>query len=269
MLSLLSTIFYKMIKALFHNKLGRSIRDKFSPSEDSLTSFVFGLIQYLPSNLIIELLSKASHSEIIYSQIGELQEIEFWAHHNSLNKNNKYYVEPDVFMRFENADMLFEMKLNDSYGQEESQWVKEILSYQNEYSSDNKKLYFFAVGGNTNLIKETISIKKEQIQIFKISWRLLLNEVINLKKSICNNHIICSNSNGVIRILDDIIMSFQKHNYYNLLWFESFEINNYQLNEVLIFNNWTIENKFHLYSIVDNRERINNNTLNCISKWEI
>ena len=49
-----------MLQALLNNKLKDSFKDPyFRPSEDTLTSSVIGLMQYLPNEVIWKLLSQA------------------------------------------------------------------------------------------------------------------------------------------------------------------------------------------------------------------
>ncbi len=260
-----------MLQASFHHKIKFSSNfTKLIYTEDVLTSSFFGLLQYLPSKLIIDILSDSINSKLNYNEIGELKDIQFWPKHNPKGTTNKKFVEPDIFIEFEYADMLFEMKHKDGYGQYTDQWQNEIISYYNEYSENNKNIYFFAIGGNTNLISETLIIEGREHIINKTSWQLLLNKVVNTKKSIVNKSIKIDNEKGVIRIIDDIITSFEKHNYYDINWFENIDLK-YSINNNTgeIINKWEIEDKFLLFQIAENREKINNNTLNIISKWKI
>ncbi|MDD2576960.1 MAG: hypothetical protein PHV76_05610 [Bacteroidales bacterium] len=260
-----------MLQASFHHKIKFSSNfTKLIYTEDVLTSSFFGLLQYLPSKLIIDILSDSINLKLKHEEIGELKEILFWPKYNSKGTSNKNFVEPDIFMEFEYADMLFEIKHKDGFGQYTNQWENEIISYYNEYSENNKSIYFFAIGGNTNLISESLLIDGRKHIINKTSWHLLLNKVVNTKKSIINNIIKIDNEKGVIRIIDDIITSFEKHNYYQINWFENidlkYSINN---NAEKIINKWKIGDKSFLFKIAENREKINNDTLNIISKWKI
>lgn len=260
-----------MLHALFHNKIKLpSAFTKLIYTEDLLTSSVFGLLQYLPSKLIVNILSVHRSSKLDYNNIGELKEIVFWPKHNPKGTTNTRFVEPDILMEFEYADLLFEMKPNEGYGQRINQWENEIISYYNEYSEKDKNMYFFAVGGNNNLKPEILIIEGSEYFIHKISWQLLLNKVVNTKKSITSKPLKIDNEKGIIRILDDIINSFGKYNYYEIDWFEDTSLN-HSINEntMKIINKWEIEDRLLLYRIVENREKVNNKTLNIISKWEI
>ena len=70
-----------MLLALLKHKLNEAFRDSyFEPSEDSKTSSVFGLLQYLPAQIMWNLLREScGNSSSLIEESGELQDIHFWA----------------------------------------------------------------------------------------------------------------------------------------------------------------------------------------------
>lgn len=74
----------------------------------------------LPDNLLIEVLDNSANTTLNYKGFGNLDSYEFWPHWNSKGS----YVEPDIFLRFENADIIIEAKKDDSTDQTCKQWKK-------------------------------------------------------------------------------------------------------------------------------------------------
>ena len=71
----------------------------------------------------------------------------FWDKWDATNTTNTNYVEPDVFMRFENIDIILEAKRYDNNQQNPDQMKNELIAYCNEFFSEQKELIFIQVGG--------------------------------------------------------------------------------------------------------------------------
>ncbi len=130
-----------MIEAILKNKI-RDIHctDAFD-REDSLTASFFGLLFYLDS----ELVEKYFYS-LLDTETGKVQEVEFWPHWDAENTSNEKYVEPDVFVRFENLDLIIEVKKEGNklfLKQAENQ----INAYENEYcNEETQEKHLFYLG---------------------------------------------------------------------------------------------------------------------------
>ena len=206
-----------MLQALLNNKLKSTFKnDSFKPSEDSKTSSVFGLIQYLPAQTMWDLLRQScGDNHMLIKESGRLQDIKFWprwsAEGNEITNSN--YVEPDVFCEFEKFDLIIEAKKDDGSGQYEQQWENEINAYLNEYSNNEKILVFIAMGGNETLTHHKICLNAREYPMYHASWQNLLENIVKFKNGNCNNE--------ENRILSDIISAFEKHGHFSLKWLET------------------------------------------------
>lgn len=201
-----------MISYFYRNKG----RNELNPCEDSLTSVVFDALKYLPVTTFWDILKGALYYDKLPSYSGEIDSITFWDKWNSEGTNNSNFVEPDVFIRFENIDVIIEAKRYNKKQQSEAQVYNEIQSYFNEYKEEKKELYFIKLGGlNSKLDEENHSINN--IVICKTDWTRLLDAIsrklYDLKKE--KNTL----NNSFIRILNDCIHGFALHQYYKKEWF--------------------------------------------------
>jgi len=229
-----------MLQALFKQKLKEAFRDStFEPSEDSKTSSVFGLLQYLPAQTMWDLLRQSCSDYSSLGEIsGELQDIQFWTRWSAKGDDisNLRDVEPDVFCEFENFDLIVEAKKDDQTGQYEQQWINEISAYMNEYADNKKALIFIAFGGNKTFESKKIYIKGREYFVHLASWQNLLNAIDNHKKK-------CSILEQK-RILSDIIRAFEKHNFFCLEWLENLgefyknNISNINIDSKIILKLW-------------------------------
>ncbi len=87
-----------MIQAIKHGKT------KIEKKEDTLSSSFFGLLFYMPKEIINQFFIEITKN----NEIGEYLNHEFWSHWNSIGTKNKYYVEPDIFVRFEKIDIIID-----------------------------------------------------------------------------------------------------------------------------------------------------------------
>jgi len=223
-----------MINAIINNKVDRQY---FKTNEDSLTSFVFEKLSYLPNELFEYLIRHSVNDDIPEFDFKSLNKIIYWPHWDGDRTTNKKFVIPDVFIRFEKYDLLIEAKRYDENQQYYSQWKNEIIAYQNEYKSDNKKLVFIALGGINNFQTEFIKIENFDQKIYKCKWSSILNNVRKLKKQIEPSSNLLNTSFTVNNIFNDLILIFQIYGYSVADWFETFDyekgITDFGINKLL------------------------------------
>ena len=125
-----------MIYSTKHNK---------KTNEDPKTSIVFENLMLLPDNVFWEILQTAAENKgILPEEAGLLfDDYYFWPKWNpnsTYDTGNGNYVEPDVFFRFGNIDVIVEAKYSDNHGQYREEWEREFKAYLNEFENDKKKV---------------------------------------------------------------------------------------------------------------------------------
>lgn len=238
------------------------------PSEDSKTSFVFGLLQYLPTKYIWDLLRKScGKASELPEKSGELINVEFWVKWSAEGEKitNTRYVEPDVFFEFENFNLIIEAKKDDQSGQYEVQWKNQICAYKNEYPESDKPLYFIAIGGNNSLEPKEINIDENVYIIFLASWQNLLNEVKKISETSIEKH--------TQKILLDIVIAFENHGFFCLEWLENLyqsqnkkRISQESITRMCSWNSTVISFLDSFYH--KNYININNNSKHIIESWK-
>ena len=218
-----------MLHAILTNKAGRSLgsdevnwRELFAASEDSLTSTIFGSLFYLPVELFWHIINKSCYTELPTIDNPKIISFEFWPHWSGNESYNSRLVEPDVFIRTKNLDIIIEAKKFDNTAspQKLEQWQNEFQGYLNEYGDDSKQVILLAIGGVENELPETVNIKNKSISILKCRW---LNVLLEVKRTIYN----LEKSKGLINsvdssliILNDIVKGFNIHGYLAGTWLE-------------------------------------------------
>ena len=236
-----------MLQAILHSKFGRAIKKgKFEHNEDSLTSSVIGLMQYLPDDLFWRIFKGACGRTTVElpDSIGIVLNYHFWERFDAHDKNikNKLAVEPDVWIETDMYDILVEVKRSDNSGdnsQYEDQWTDQILSLRNSYGKEKPKpLIYIAIGGNDSLHDTTLLIGRNKYIIHTASWYLLLNTVLEeLNNNIYNGQLYTR------RVLFDIVQAMQLHRIIKATWFESLPKIKISDNSVLnIYELWSFDN---------------------------
>lgn len=231
-----------MIKALLHKKLKHSfLNPRFTPSEDSLTSSVIGLMQYLPDEVFWLLLkSSCGNFSDLNQESGKLISIEFWKKFMTNGADNSLYVEPDVFCRFENFDLIIEAKKGDAIGQYPLQWQKEIAAYLEDKTDDqDKKLILIALGGNNSLKRTSVNVNHLDYEIYAASWQRLLSEIEKYSIQLLNN----SHSGAEYRILSDIILSFEKHHFFHIKWLHELKDVSIKNDSINTMGKWNFDHR--------------------------
>jgi hypothetical protein len=254
-----------MLQALLKHKLKEAFRDSyFEPSEDSKTSSIFGLLQYLPSQIMWNLLRQScGDNSSLIEESGELQDIQFWARWSAEGDeiSNSSYVEPDVFCEFDKFNLIIEAKKGDNSGQYEQQWKNEISAYLNEYPNNKKKLIFVAFGGNKTLKIGELSVKGQEYIVFSASWQNLLNAIDKYKKE-------CFGVEK--RLLSDIILAFEKHNFFCLEWLETLSNEKcISKGSIKIIDFWKFSSIDFFNNFYENcNHNINSNSKNIFALWQ-
>lgn len=194
-----------MIYSTQHNK---------NTNEDPKTSVVFENLMLLPDNVFWDnLKTAASNDGILPDDVGLLaDDFLFWPKWNPNSKydtGNSNFVEPDIFYRFENLDVIVEAKYSDYGGQYRDEWEREFKAYLNEYSEDKKKVVLLAVGGNRTFEREPeLKVDKYRCPVVKFSWVNLLNAVLAYEEKNLSN-ITDERLSSIKRIVKNIEYGFQ------------------------------------------------------------
>lgn len=204
----------------FHRRKG-----KLSSCEDSLTAVVFDTLKYLPIELFWSILKQSLLNPKLPHSSGELLQISFWDKWDATDTTNSNFVEPDVFLRFNDFDVIIEAKRYDANQQSNTQRDNEIKGYQTEFSKDEKDLYFIQLGGLNHKNDEkdiSSTINNKKIVICKTNWTKLLEQIVaknnDLKESTLSTELAYS------RILEDTINGFALHQYYKNRWLKNLKV---------------------------------------------
>ena len=219
-----------MLHAILLNKAGRSLgnnevnwRHLFSASEDSLTSSIFGNLFYLPINLFWEILNESCYKMPLTKSYPKIISFEFWPHWSANESYNARFIEPDIFIRTEEFDLIIEAKRYDYNQQSLYQWRNEFQGYLNEFGEETikKKVILLAIGGIDNEIPEPIELHGRTITVIKCRWMNLLSQITQTINSLKKESKIIITSDSSLIILQDIIKGFEIHGYSVGTWFEN------------------------------------------------
>lgn len=188
--------------------------------EDSLTSSIFDLLKYLPIEQFWKILKNSVFTDKLPFSPGDIKDIIFWDKWNPNGTNNINFIEPDLFIRFNEFDMILEAKRKNEKQQKSSQNVDQIISYYNSFEEENKILYYIQVAG----LFDKIDIDHEKAIILKTDWSRLQDAVIAEYEMIQSINMM--NINSSKRILKDIMQLFELHQFYKKKWLKDFTIDN-------------------------------------------
>ena len=201
-----------MLQAALHKKI------TVPTLEDTLTSSVVGLMQFLPDDIFWPLLAESCGVSVhLPASIGKITGVNFWPRFDARNTCNSTYVEPDVWIETDIYDIIIEAKRYDGGGQCLEQWEKEIIALNNERNND-KEIIFISLGGNTSHTNDSCVVDGKEVCIYKASWFNLLHAVNNRRKRLSEN-----GSGCLSRLLGAIADAFFMHGYYDIEWLESLE----------------------------------------------
>ena len=188
-------------------------------NEDFKTYQTIGLMQYLPASLFWHIIRECVISPNNLPHLsGEILQTDFWIKwYNIDNTNAERYVEPDVFIRFENFDCIIEVKKTEGSGQHHDQWDDQITSYRNTYP-EGKRLIYIALGGNKDY---STGFDNRFSDVYRASWRRLLHAVHKALDERTTLHYQTSAVSQEIRILQSIMEAFKKYNEYDVEFLDS------------------------------------------------
>ncbi|MCB1206328.1 MAG: hypothetical protein KDN18_18855 [Verrucomicrobiae bacterium] len=206
------------------------------PREDSLTASVFSTLLHLPVNEFWQLLRKACPAADLPVYVGEPDSIEFWPKWDASGTANTNYVEPDVFIRFPEFDLIVEAKRGDIGSQHQSQWLNEVQSYCNVYGSEDREVRLMALGGVWNIRDESVPLPasvsnaetERRCPVHMAEWRRLL-EAITDERRRQRGESPSGDGKARVRILTDAIHFFDVHGFVPLRLFSSFDFSHYAL----------------------------------------
>lgn len=149
---------------------------------------------------------------------GEIDSITFWDKWNSEGTNNKNFIEPDLFIRFKEFDLILEAKRYNENQQSFQQNNDQIISYYNSFEDEQKKLYYIQVGG----LKDKNDLEHDKAIILKTDWSKILDAVDNEYNQIKSLNLMHLKSST--RVLEDLIKLFELHQFYKKIWLKDFNI---------------------------------------------
>jgi hypothetical protein len=201
-----------MISAILNRKY------QIEANEDIITSSIFDTLFLLPDDIIWEILRESCYfNDSLPNNVGNLlrEEINFWPSWNSEGTENASWILPDLFIRFENLDIIIEAK-RECNSQEVKQWKNEIISYNNEYGIGSKNLILIAIDGITCKDKEEISFENnhKKVPVFKTRWQKILDIIVDKRDKYTKNNTCLQQK----YILDNIIKYFECFGIFTIVW---------------------------------------------------
>ena len=178
-------------------------------NEDFKTYSSLGLLQFLPAQLFWNIL-KASIVDNwnLPNLTGKMIQIDFWPKWFKIQGittvANSKYIEPDIFIRFENFDCIVEVKKTDASGQHCDQWESQIQAYLNEYP-EGRQFIYIALGGNSKLNAPS---HEKFGYVYKSTWQRLLCEINKALQERLSLNYSSEAINQEIRILQSVVEAF-------------------------------------------------------------
>ena len=209
--------------------------------EDSLTSSVFDHLFLFPDDLFYSVLRNSCYSNSLPEFMGNIEKHEFWPQWDASKTTRTSYIEPDLFIRFNDFDLIIEAKRWDNNQQYLLQWKNEYIAYMNEYAEDEKKVFILAIGGINDENEENITVQDYgTIKVVKCRWRVILDTLTDLVSELEKNYYV--NNNYLMRIANITITALELHGYIKIKWLKDI-VNNYKIdynNSMSSIENWRI-----------------------------
>ncbi|PQJ79315.1 hypothetical protein [Polaribacter porphyrae] len=225
-----------MLNAILENKFNLVKGLK----EDSLTSSVFDYLFMLPDNIIWHIMKNSCvDNKNLPENVGEFIDCSFWPKWDTKSLKlvtNSRFIEPDLFVEFENYFVIIESKRYDKDQQDVNQWKNQIKTFSHIYGEENKELIYFAVGGIWSSKTENSGIEDKLIH--KIKWQNLLDIIIKTKNRLTKNIDILPVNRSYVRILETILKGLEIHGYNNFLWLNSLKRNQIEMKEGNKIKEW-------------------------------
>ena len=177
--------------------VGKKKRDlKDAQCEDSLTSSVFERLALLSDENLWWVLRNACDKQALAAKplpdnVGKLEKFEFWPSWKpdpQLERNSSR-VEPDVFLRFKDLDIIVEAKRHDfTQPQKIEQWQNELGAWCQEFKGARPVL-LLAIGGNTTVGTCEVELEHlpQQFRVERLHWEMLRDSVFELSSRFSND----------------------------------------------------------------------------------
>lgn len=176
---------------------------------------------------------KSCYGQIIPNYNSPLLEYSFWPKWDSTGTRNTNLVEPDLFIKAKEYDIIIEAKRFDYNQQSPEQWESEFQAYLNEYGELERKVYLIALGGiyGDDIKSETIMLSSgkysgKEIQIIKSRWTRILKIAKEIHSKLAGERYTLSAISSVYNIIGDIILGFKIHGYFTGEWFDMTDFSN-------------------------------------------
>ncbi len=193
--------------------------------EDSLTGSVFSQLLSLPSEVFWQLLRGSCYQRNLPEVAGE-PEVQFWPRWDATGTNNSRFIEPDLFLRYSEFDLIIEAKRWD-YGQQyQGQWQSQITAYQNEYGEEEKPLHYIALGGLNKEESEEVATDKHVV-VTKARWRSLLREIRQYRCDLESHKHTTSQQQAHIRSCEHALELLAWHGFSTGKWYEDFDFSSF------------------------------------------
>lgn len=200
--------------------------------EDSLTASVFGHLLHLPIETFWQILKAACYGDELPGHCGEPALIAPWPKWSAEGTDNSRYIEPDLFLRFQDFDLIIEAKRWDEGMQSHRQWRQELIAYENEYGGDGKQVHFLALGGllkpTAEMFKYSLSVSQATVEaktclIHKAKWSRLLLQCQRMHSELDRQSYVSSQSQASKRLLANLIDLFAAHGFSTGRWYADFD----------------------------------------------
>jgi hypothetical protein len=234
-----------MLQAILKGKI-RGLFDKvqdgipwkkaYSSYEDFLTASVVSRMTYLPIDIFWRILKSSSFQDGLRKYSGDLEYVEFWPNWPMPNRKKESGTrrQPDVFLRFEEFDLIAEAKRDDSCSQNHTQWTEQLFCYlekRNKEGERKQPIVLWVLGGMGALMDEkklTNTFDKvrkliveeypdEEIGFAVTPWKNILYSLIDLRNYLIEERkkqfplISFHNRSHIFRLVDDIIEALRLH----------------------------------------------------------
>ena len=198
--------------------------------ENSLTAAVFGHLLHLPIELFWQVLRNACYTDRLPPCPGEPTLVTPWPSWDATGTRNSTRVEPDLFLRFPNLDLIVEAKRRDERQQNPEQWRDQLIAYANEYAGEGTRpeVRLIALGGLWGHADEEIKVEVSpaaataveiRCPVHMCRWGRLLEECRRLERELGRAGYATAQTHAHRRILADLIGLFAVHGFQTGTWF--------------------------------------------------
>ena len=216
------------------------------PKEDTLTASVLGHLLHLPIEIFWELLRTSCDGHDLPAECGVSVEVEPWPKWPAEGTTNTSYVEPDIFLRFKDFDLIIEAKRWDHEMQYENQWSNQLIAYHRQFGQEEKPSYYLALGGlGTFGLEEFRDAESRTSLIHKVRWQSILTQSQRFLRRLDTAPFSSSQDRSHVRILSDLIDLFAVHGFSTGRWFEDFQ---FQVNRPTFQTTFPLVQHHHLMS---------------------